>query len=162
MKIGIIVVNLLVGADIQKVSIILGVMSVLNLLDSGVPGNMLQSLCHKLNSIIYLNFISSDRYAERPYAYLHRQLPPNATESNSSESSKVSDDIIDFKKDVEPLESNSFQISRTGQDLQQQPSNGLRYLVKTKCNKTDNLETANNADHIDNNEDVQIVQLQQN
>ena len=97
-----------------------------------------------------MNFNSSDRYAERPYAYLHRQLPPNATESTV----QSDDNGVDLKNDVEPLESNSFQpISRTGnENLQEQmtSSTGLRYTVKTNCTKS----IAN--DDVTTNDDIEL------
>ena len=68
----------------------------------------------------------SDRFAERPYAYLHRSTPPNATDEA-----------------VAPVETNSFDPADQKDDEPARlasPSGAPthRYVVKSNCaNKTD-------------------------
>ncbi len=59
----------------------------------------------------------SDRYAERPYAYLHRNLPPNATEPTIRPPFKIDEDVI------RPVDSNSADFSRSNSHI----------IVKTNC-----------------------------
>ncbi|XP_046459374.1 uncharacterized protein LOC124205873 isoform X2 [Daphnia pulex] len=64
----------------------------------------------------------SDRYAERPYAYLHRHLPPNATEPTGVSPPLKSDDDV-----IRPIDSNSADYLRTGS----------HFIVTTNCTDAD-------------------------
>lgn len=64
----------------------------------------------------------SDRYAERPYAYLHRHLPPNATEPAGVSPPLKSDDDV-----IRPIDSNSADYLRTGS----------HFIVTTNCTDAD-------------------------
>ena len=60
----------------------------------------------------------SDRYAERPYAYLHRNLPPNATEPAGVSPPLKSDNDV-----IRPVDSNSADFLRSGSHI----------IVQTNC-----------------------------
>lgn len=63
----------------------------------------------------------SDRYAERPYAYLHRTLPPNATETQGAFRPLKNDEDV-----IRPVDSNSADYSRSGSHI----------IVQTNCTES--------------------------
>uniref|UniRef100_A0A0P5D8R1 PAN/APPLE domain-containing protein n=1 Tax=Daphnia magna TaxID=35525 RepID=A0A0P5D8R1_9CRUS len=63
----------------------------------------------------------SDRYAERPYAYLHRTLPPNATETQGAFRPLKNDEDV-----IRPVDSNSADYLRSGSHI----------IVQTNCTES--------------------------